>query len=187
MAEFFFIWALKKSTNKDWWLMQPEDDFPDFILMTVDDNTIKITLDQFELVEIPSRCQTYEQMLGIVHTKLNKGYPENYHLLIFVNHEKSKEWIALLSQQLKNCYPFKAIWTVHLLFKGNDNIYSSVVNRIRPYPTQNIETNFSEYRPQAIPTFMEKTEKEGKTFLSFKADFAKEFTKSLRRIKLKKG
>lgn len=36
LAEFFFILALKKDTNKDWLLMQPKDVFPDFILMTVD-------------------------------------------------------------------------------------------------------------------------------------------------------
>ncbi len=189
LAEFFFILALKKDTNKDWLLMQPKDDFPDFILMTVDNNPITITLDQFELVEIPSICQTYDQMMDIVNTKLNKGYPENYHLLIFVNHEKSKEWIALLSQQLENYHPFKAVWTVHLLFKGKDNLYSSVVNKIRPYPTKNIETSFNEvglYQPRAVPTFMDKTEREGKTFLGFKPDFAKEFTKSLRKLKLKK-
>lgn len=158
--------------------------------MTVDNNPITITLDQFELVEIPSRCQTYDQMMEIVHTKLNKGYPENYHLLIFVNHEKSKEWITLFNQQLKNYHPFKAIWTVHLLFKGKNNPYSSIVNRIRPYPAQNIEANLSEgrlYQPQTMPIFMKKIEREGKTFLSFKPDFAKEFTKSLRKLKLKKN
>ncbi len=189
LVEYFFISALKKLTGKDWWLLQPKDNFPDFFLMTINGNPISIRLDKFELVEIPCRCQTFDEMMSIIDAKLNKGYPENYHLLIFINHKESKEWVNLFNQKIKNYYPFKAIWTVHLLFQNEVKIYSSVVNRIRPQPILHIEVNFNDkklYKQQFMPNLMNKIETKNGTFLQLKPDVAKELRKAFLKIKLKK-
>lgn len=188
MAEYFFTIALKKDNHQDWLLMQPKNDPPDFILMTAKDNPITITFDEFELVEIPGRCQSFDEMMSIIQKKLKKGYPEKYHLLIFVNNEKSKEWINLLNSQLKNYYPFKTIWTVHLLwYKGKKDLFGSVVNRLRPYPIRHIEVALNDNnlsQSQSVPSFMEEIKQDNKIFLVFKPNFVKELTKKIRKIKL---
>jgi len=189
LAEFFFILALKKDTGKDWWLYQPKDQFPDFDLMTVNQlkKKIFITLDRFELVTIPDRCNSFEEALSIVRGKITKGYPENYNLLVFVNHIKSREWVKLLKQQLVKSYPFKSIWTVYLLFKGKDNPYSAVVNQICPPSQCSIETSFDNkalWEMGPLPIFMEEIEIEGKKCRAFKEDFMKEFRLMLKKISL---
>ncbi len=188
MPEYFFALALKKATGKDWFLLQPEKDPPDFSLMTVSTDPIIITLDQFELVEIPERCPTFQKMMDIVKEKQNKGYPANYHLLIFINNEKSKEWINLLNEQLKNHYPFKTIWTIYLLwYKGKKNLYGSVVNRLRPYPIKSVEYALNDkalYQCLSMPSCIEELKVDGKSFFSFKSDFVKELTKKIRKVNL---
>lgn len=189
LAEFFFTVALKKDTSRDWWLMQPQKDPPDFTLMTIKEDPITITLDAFELVEIPGRCQTFDEALGIVQSKLNKGYAGHYNLLIFVNNERSKEWINLLNERLENHHPFKTIWTVHLLwYKGKKDLFGPIVNRLRPYPVVHIDAVQNDgklYQYQSIPTFMEKITSGEKTFISFKTEFVKELTKKLRMANLR--
>jgi len=186
MAEYFFTLALGKDSGQDWFLMQPQKDPPDFVLMTANDNPITITLDGFELVEIPGRCQTFDEMMSIVQKKLDKGYSEYYHLLIFVNNEKSKEWIPLLHGHLGKYHPFKTVWTVHLLwYKDKKDLFGYVVNRLRPYPVRHIEGALGDSKsnlPLPMPTFMEEIKRGDKTFLSFKPDFIKELTKELRKI-----
>jgi hypothetical protein len=188
MAEYFFTLSLKKDSQKDWFLMQPQNDPPDFFLMTATDNPMTITLDAFELVEIPGRCQMFDEMMNIVQKKIDKGYSVSYNLLIFVNNDKSREWLSLFHEQLKNYYPFKTIWTVHLLwYKEKKDVFGYVVNRLRPYPVKHIEGELAEPHPfQTTPFFMEEIKKENKIFLSFKSDFAEELTKELRRIILKR-
>lgn len=185
VAEYFFVFGLKKDSGQDWFLMQPKKDPPDFILMTVAGNPVTITLDHFELVEIPGRCKSFEEMLGIVHSKLNKGYTEKYHLLIFVNHEKSKEWISELHQQIQDFAPFKTVWTVHLVwYKNQSSLYSSVVNRLRPYPTKSIEVALNDEalrQSSPLPNHMEELKVDGKTFINFKPDFVKELTMAMRK------
>src|SRR5690242_18999647 len=44
MAEAFFALALKKDSGQDWWIMQPEDDPPDFFLSSYPENPITIAL-----------------------------------------------------------------------------------------------------------------------------------------------
>lgn len=185
VAEYFFVLGLKKDSRQDWFLMQPKKDPPDFILMTVAGNPVTITLDHFELVEIPGRCKSFEEMLGIVHSKLNKGYTEKYHLLIFVNHEKSKEWINELHQQIQDFAPFKTVWTVHLVwYKNQSSLYGSVVNRLRPYPTKSIEVALNDEalrQSSPLPNHMEELKVDGKTFINFKPDFVKELTMAMRK------
>jgi uncharacterized protein YeaO (DUF488 family) len=191
MAECFFISALKKDTNQDWWLLQLKDDPPDFVLMTVKDGPpiIELTLDEFELVEIPGFCKSSNEMMDIVQSKLTKGYSESYHLLIFINNEKSKEWVNLLYGQIKVFHPFKSVWTVHLL-QNKESKFISVVNRLRPYPVRHIESAFNDSKLNdvpPIPNFMEETIKEEGTFLAFKKDFTQELTRGMRRILLNRS
>lgn len=185
VAEYFFVLGLTKDSGQDWFLMQPKKDPPDFVLMTARANPITITLDHFELVEIPGRCETFEEMLGIVRGKLNKGYTEKYHLLIFVNHEKSKEWINTLHQQVQDFAPFKTVWTVHLVwYKGKSSLYGSVVNCLRPYPTRSIEVALNDEalrQSSPLPNYMEELKIDGRTFISFKQDFVKELTMAIRK------
>ncbi|MDP3726092.1 MAG: hypothetical protein Q8R36_02750, partial [bacterium] len=145
VAEYFFTLALKKGNHRDWFIMQPQGDPPDFILMTASDNPMAITLDGFELVEIPGCCKTFDEMMDIVQKKINKGYSVRYNLLIFVNNEKSKEWLFLLHRYLENYHPFKTVWTVHLLcYKDKKDFFGYVVNRLRPLPVRHIEGTLGE-------------------------------------------
>ena len=188
MAEYFFALALKKMTKKDWLIMQPEKEFPDFVLISVGEGANKINLEQFELVEVMNRCKTFDEMLGIVNGKINKGYPENYNLLIFINHEMSKEWIPLLHKNLGEYYPFKAIWTVYLLFKGENNPFCAIVNRIRPLPILQVEANFTDpelYTTQSVPYFIETQDIDGDKILNFKKEFIVDLIKEMRRNKLR--
>ncbi len=188
VAEYFLILGLKKISGLDWFLRQPNNDPPDFELMTISNNPITITLDSFELVEIPGRCKTFEEMYGIVRGKLNKGYTQNYHLLIFVNHEKSGEWIKQLHQQQADFSPFKTVWTVHLVwYKDQQGLYGSVVNRLRPHPakTTQVALNDEVLRQNSpLPDHIEELKIDGKTFIGFKRDFVKELTTAMRKTLL---
>ncbi|MDO8408155.1 MAG: hypothetical protein Q7S95_02885 [bacterium] len=191
LAEFFFMVALKKYSGEDFWMLQPEDQFPDFDLMTAsqDQKAISITLDRFELVTVPDRCNSFEDALNIVKGKISKGYPENYNLLVFVNHVRSREWVSMLNKQLADFYPFKSVWTVYLLFQSKDNHYSAVVNRIRPQPLQTIEANFSDkkiWEMDPLPIFMEEVEMSGKKCRAFKGDFMDEFNLKMRKATLER-
>ncbi|MFH1402340.1 MAG: hypothetical protein ABIG87_01800 [Patescibacteria group bacterium] len=183
IAEYFFISALKKDTGKDWFIMQPQNDPPDFWLMTFDKNLI--TLDPFELVEIPEHFSKFDEMFGVVNKKINKRYSERYNLLIFVNNKSSNNWVELLHKNLGEYFPFKTVWTIKLLSgKDNQNISKFVINRIRPFPIKNIITSFDDeiiFRYADIPDFMEEKIFNGKTFLSLKKDFVKDLTKEMRR------
>lgn len=183
IAEYFFISALKKDTGKDWFIMQPKKDPPDFWLMTADKSLI--TLDPFELVEIPEHFIKFDEMFSVIDKKINKGYSERYNLLIFVNNKNSNNWVDLLHKNLGEYFPFKTVWTIKLLSgKDNQNISKFVINRIRPFPVKNIITSFDDdiiFRYADIPDFMEKKLFNGKAFLSFKKDFVKDLTKEMRR------
>lgn len=188
VAEYFFILGLKKISGLDWFLRQPHNDPPDFELMTITSNPITITLDPFELVEIPGRCKIFEEMHEIVKRKLNKGYAKKYHLLIFVNHEKSEEWIKELHQKQENFSPFKTVWTVHLVwYKGQQGLYGSVVTRLRPYPAKTVQVALNDEtlrQNSPLPDHLEELKIDGKTFIGFKRDFVKGLTTAMRKTLL---
>lgn len=191
LAEFFFMVALKKHSGKDFYMLQPEDQFPDFDLMSAsqEGKVVSITLDRFELVTVPDRCDSFEEALSIVEGKIAKGYPENFNLLVFVNHIKSREWVTMLNSKLRSFHPFKSVWTVYLLFNGKDNPYSAVVNQIRPQSPQTIEANFSDkslWEMEPLPIFMEEVEIYGKKARAFKDDFMKEFQIMMRKANLER-
>lgn len=183
MAELFFQLAIQKKTSKDWFLMQPQQDPPDFVLMNVDMESIDISMEQFELVEIPPICETFEDMEKIVEKKLKKGYPPGYNLLIFVNHIKSKEWITRLHSKLKSFLPFKAVWTIHLLFEHGE-IWGSVVNRLRPEPVWHIPAKLSDTRlsySKKISSWMEEIKVDGKKMIGFKPAIIKKLISKLKK------
>lgn len=184
-AEYFFILAQKKLTGTEWWLSQPKDVFPDFDLISFPENPANIRFFRFELVTIPGRCLDANEMMHIVNKKITKGYPKKFNLLIFLNHSKSSEWVRALHERLETYAPFDSVWSVYLKFKDKNNLLSCVVDRIRPYPFHNVEANFDEtylHRPNQLAPYMEIIELEGKKFVSFKADFIRDFRKRFKKI-----
>jgi hypothetical protein len=183
MAEAFFALALKKDSKQDWWVVQPEEDPPDFTLTSWTENPITITLAPFELVEIPARCKSFEEMWRIVKKKLEKGYPENYHLLIFINNEKSTEWLELLNNKLAVSVPFQTIWTLHLLVnKTTKELSAAIANKLRPLPIKHTEASFND--PQSLrfgplPSFMEVVKDNKNTFLKMNQEFANALRKEM--------
>lgn len=186
-AEYFFLLALKKDTKKDWWLYQPIDQFPDFDIVSFYEDPVWINLYRFELVTIPDCCKSFEEMMSIILGKINKGYPKNYNLLIYLNHTRSAEWVELLNTHLKSFHPFYTVWTVYLIFEDASNVCSSVVNRIRPFPIRRIEANINDselHRRQSLPIFLEENKIDEQSYVSFKEQFIKEVRKKIRRARL---
>jgi hypothetical protein len=187
MAESLFALSLKKDSGRDWWVTQPEDDPPDFVLTSWTENPVTVTVAMFELVEIPGRCQSFEEMMDIVRAKLNKGYPSNYHLLVFVNNENSIDWIEQLHRGLEGTVPFQTLWTLHLLNnKETGAISLAVANKLRPLPISHSEASFETgdgFRFGPLPSFMEVVENGDRKFIKFNEEFAgqlrKEMMKSL--------
>lgn len=186
LPQYFFTLALKKQTGKDWWVLHPSDPSSDFFLMAVDTSSFGVTLEQFELVQVPSHFKTFDEALGVVRKKLTKGYPKHYNLLIFINHERSKEWAAKLHENLPEQCPFKTIGVVYLLFeKGTHNPLMANVHRLRPLPIVNLPTRFDEkelYKPQDVAHLMEEVKAEGKTFIRLKPDIQKEINLHLKKF-----
>jgi len=188
MAESFFALALKKNSGQDWWVTQPEKDPPDFVLTSWTENPITVTVAPFELVEIPPRCVSFEEMMKIVRGKLNKGYPSNYHLLVFVNNENSIDWIERLHRELKKDISFQTLWTLHLLQnKETQTISAAVANKLRPLPLGHGEISFESgkgLRLDPLPSFMEVVKNGDRSFIKFNEEFAlklrKEMMKELR-------
>ncbi len=188
MAESLIALALKKDSGQDWWIMQPQNDPPDFILVSWKETPLTIDMALFELVEIPERCESFEDMMRIIKGKMEKGYPAYYHLLIFINNKNSSRWVELLHRELPHNVPFRAIWTLYLLAKnGTNEISGIIVNRIRPLPGHSIQASFSEdgvFRFGPLPSFMESVDGNGKPLVRFKKTFAdslrKEMMKTLR-------
>lgn len=185
LAGLFFLLALQSLTNESIFMMQPKVDPPDFMLMKLGLDIEKMTLDPFELVEITTRCESFEEMLRIIQRKINKGYSESYHLLIFVNNKNCKEWVNLLNTNLKSYKPFMSVWTLHLLELNND--WWPVANRLRPLPIQHIETRLGDIKlPNNISNFMQEITQDNVKFLTFKSEVVSEFLKKIRKIRIGK-
>lgn len=188
LPQYFFTLALKRQTGMDWWVLHPSDPSSDFFLMAVKENPIGVMMEQFELVQIPSHFQTFDQAFSVVQDKINKGYPHHYNLLIFVNHEKSKEWATLIHEKLPAQPPFKTVGVVYLMFeKGTSNPYIATVHRLRPLPVVNLQAKFSDsqlYKPQNVLHLMEEIRRDGHTFVKFKPDIEKAIITSMRRFNL---
>lgn len=180
----YFLLAIQSKTTDFNFCLQPKEDPPDFGIMKIGDKIETLSLDWFELVEIPVICSSFQEMMKIIQKKIEKRYSVGYNLLIFVNSEQSNEWINLLNIELKDYGSFISIWTLNLLTSEGD--YWPVVNRLRPLPLH-IETKIGDIKlPNGVPASMEEHTHDGKKFLSFKPELLKELKMIHRNIRLAK-
>lgn len=184
MAGLFFLFALQGRTGDFLFLIQPDEDPPDFVALSVGDHPDSMSVNLIELDEIPSRCASFEEARSIVQKKIDKGYPKEYSLLIFINNEKSKDWLPLLNNVLQGQQSFKSIWTLHLLVDKGD--WFPVLNRVQPHPVKHFETRISDLVfPTKLPYFMQQINKDGENIIVFKDSFMKEFMKKIKILNLK--
>lgn len=168
VPEYFFILALRKLTQFEWWIQQPEKDPPDFITIPTNIGTDLSRVRFGELVEIPSQCKSFEEMFSIFDKKRKKGYSTKYSLIVFINHQESKNWINLFDNKLTSHKPFREIWGVYLLwYKGGHGFYGAVIERLRPYPKLKIQYKLNDEmlrNPLPIPNHISEIERGGKKF-----------------------
>ena len=176
-AAYFFTLALKKYTGRDWWLFQPnqaERSYPDFDFISFAENPDDMRMESVELTGVYPHFKSFDEVIKIIEKKQKKygNEPVKFSLLIFVNHEKSEEWINLLKKNINNEHPFLSIWTIHLRFKkGGKEVGKAVAQRIMPLPGLRIEADTDDHKihkPQDIPFYMERL-KGGE--ITFKAEF----------------
>jgi len=183
-AAYFFTLALKKFTGRDWWLAQFDQakrQYPDFDFISFSEEPEKIKKEPVELTGVYPHFKTFEEMMGVIEKK-QKQYgekPLNFSLLIFVNHEKSEEWIQILRGRLKTEHPFLSVWTIHLRFKkGGKEVGKAVAQRIRPIPGLRIEADTDDqeiHKRQPLPPYLEVKKENGHTHITFKPDFINKF------------
>ncbi|MDO8576653.1 MAG: hypothetical protein Q7R90_05090 [bacterium] len=188
LAELFFLLAVKDATKSDWYLLQPNEDFPDFFLMSMNDGDRPVDLHGFELTEVPPRIETFNEAMKIVNFKLQKGYSGKYNLLIYLNNTRGLEFARQIEADLPSESPFKEIWTVRMLSKNNNTeISHTIANRLRPHPILQWVANFDDpqlFRSKEIPKFAEILETESGPFVSMKRDFVNDYLKKVRRYLL---
>lgn len=185
-AVYFFLLAMKKWTGRDWWLFQPdqkERPFPDFDFMSLSEDPRDIKIEPVELTGVYPHFKSFDEVIKVVKEKQEKYGNESkkFSLLVFVNHEKSEEWINLLKNNVSNKQSFLSLWTLHLLFKkGGKEVGKAVAQRIAPLPNLRIEvdTNDSEiYKSQVLPLYTKQCFDGEKNFIKFKNDFLKKLRK----------
>jgi hypothetical protein len=183
-AAYFFTLALKQWTGRDWWLAQydqAERQCPDFDFFSFGEEPNPIRVEKVELVGVYPHFKTFEEMVEVIEKK-QKQYGNSsldFSLLIFVNHEKSEEWIQALRGRLKLSHPFISIWTIHLRFKkGGKEVGKAVAHRIHPTPQIRVEADTDDpniHKRQPLPTYLVESKSDGSTNLSFKRDFIEKF------------
>ncbi|MBI5645265.1 hypothetical protein HY970_04205 [Candidatus Kaiserbacteria bacterium] len=187
LAELFFLLASKAGTGMDWYLLQPNDDFPDFYLMAITESDPPVLLHGFELTEVPPRVEKFEDAMSIVNSKLQRRYQPKHNLLIYLNNAKGREWTPLIAEQITNT-SFKEIWTVQVLtINNNTELKFSVANRIWPQPAIQWVADFDTpglFRPKEIPKNSEILKTDAGDFLQLKREFVKDFLKNVRRYLL---
>jgi len=192
-AAYFFTLTLKELTGQDWWLAQfnqAERQYPDFDFISFCEKPSSMCVESVELTGIYPHFKTFEDMMGVVEKKQKRygNKPLNFSLLIFVNHEKSKEWIEILRKRLETQHPFLSIWTIYLQFKkGGEEVRKAIAQRIRPIPGLRIEAdtdNQEIHKSQPLPEYLEEIERDGKKYIIPKSDFINKFRKAVKRSKL---
>jgi len=182
-AAYFFSLALKKWTNRDWWLAQRQ--YPDFAFFSFGDNPNSVKIERVELTGVYPHFQNFEKMMEVIDDKKRKygNNPLNFSLLVFVNHGKSEEWIKILRGKLITEHPFLSVWTIHLLFKkGGKEVGKAVAQRIKPLPGLRIEANTDDqeiHKIQPLPSYLEKKKEGGSVYITFKPDFINKFRKQI--------
>src|SRR3989338_658510 len=189
-AAYFFTLALKKYYGgRDWWLAQYDQAvraYPDFDFISFAENLDDLKMESVELTGIHPNFKSFNKALEVIEKK-QKHYgdkPVKSSLLVFVNHEKSEEWINLLRSRVRSEYPFLSIWTLHLRFKkGGKEVGKAVAQRIMPLPGLRVEADTDDpeiHKRQPLPTYMEQHQDGERTYVTFKT----EFTDKMRRAVL---
>ena len=190
-AGYFFTLGLKKYTGRDWWLAQYDQAaraYPDFDFISFADNPDDMKMEPVELTGVYPHFKSFDEVLKVVE-KNQKQYGDKsvkFSLLVFVNHEKSEEWINLLRKNVSNAHPFLSIWTIHLRFKkGGKEVGKAVAQRIVPMPGLRIEadTDDSEiHKRQPLPSYMEQRRGGEQTYITFKTEFIDKMRKKVRAL-----
>lgn len=188
-AAYFFTLALKKYySGQDWWLAQYDQSvraYPDFDFMSFAENPDNMKMEAVELTGVYPHFKSFDEALKVVKKK-QKQYgdkPVKFSLLVFVNHEKSEEWINMLRQNVQSEHPFLSIWTIHLRFKpGGKEVGKAVAQRIMPLPGLRIEADTDDpeiHKPQPLPSYMEQHQEDGRTYVTFKTEFIEKMRKKV--------
>lgn len=181
-AAYFFTLALKKYTGRDWWLSQPDQairSYPDFDFISFTENPDDLKLEPVELTGVYPHFKSFDEVVKVIDKKQNHygTGPVKFSLLVFVNHEKSEEWINLLREKIINEHPFLSIWTIHLRFKkGGMEVGKAVAQRIAPLPNLRIEADTDDpeiHKRQPLPSYMEESQNGS---ITFKPDFIDRIT-----------
>ena len=179
-AAYFFILAMKVYTKRDWWLAQPDQSdraYPDFDFISFSENPEDLKMEPVELVGIYPHFNSFDQVVEVIENKKRKYgvQPVKFSLLIFVNHEKSEDWIENLKTLIITEAPFISIWTIHLKFKpGGEEVHFAIAQKIVPKPQLRIEANMydpSINKKQPMPSSMEERINNGLTYITFKQEF----------------
>lgn len=178
-AAYFFTLAMKKYTGKDWWVAQYDQAiraYPDFDLMSFGNDPNEIGFESVELTGVYPHFKTFDEVMKVVDKKLTQygTSPLKFSLLIYVNHEKSEEWINLLREKITKPDPFISIWTIHLRFQpGGKEVGKAVASKIAPHPGLRIEASADDatvHKRQPLPNYLEEIEVNGIKQVVFKKD-----------------
>lgn len=179
-AAYFFTLALKQYSKRDWWLAQYDQAvraFPDFDFISFGETFEDMKFEHVELTGVYPHFKTFEKVMSVIEKKQKQYGTEavNFSLLVFVNHEKSEEWVHLLRKKLVSEHPFISVWTIHLRFKkGGQEVGKAVASKIFPLPGLRVEADMDDseiHKRQPIPNYMEITNENGFTYVSFKPEF----------------
>lgn len=176
---YFFTLALKKYYHgRDWWVYHPnqsERKYPDFDFVSFGDDLKDLKLEPVELTGIYPHFKSFEEALTVVKKKQKKYGDKslNFSLLVFVNHEKSEEWINQLQNSIHDEKPFLSIWTIHLRFKkGGQEVCKVVAQKIMPLPSLRIEVDIDDpeiHKPQVLPKYLEINKNGKDAYITVKA------------------
>jgi len=188
-AAYFFTLALKKYIGRDWWLAQYDQAtraYPDFDFISFADNPDDMKMESVELTGIYPHFKSFDEALKVVEKK-RKQYgdkPVKFSLLVFVNHERSEEWINLLRKSVSSAHPFLSIWTTHLRFKkGGKDVGKAVASRIVPLPGLRVEADTDDsdiHKRQPLPSYMEQRQDGERTYVTFKTEFIEKMRRHVR-------
>lgn len=123
LAILFYMFAVHKATSKFWWVQQAtkQDPFPDFYIFMIDGPPLGVEGQGVELVEIKPEISSYEEARRIIESKISKGYPPGFHLLIFLNNTQSTEWLPQINSDFQYQKSFNSVSVLHLLSKNGQS------------------------------------------------------------------
>ncbi|RJQ32776.1 hypothetical protein C4572_00575 [Candidatus Parcubacteria bacterium] len=187
-AAYFFTLTLKQYIPRDWWLVQYDQvvrSCPDFDFISFAENPDDMKMESVELTGIYPHFKSFDEALKVIEKK-QKQYGDKsvkFSLLVFVNHEKSEEWISQLRNHISSEKPFLSIWTIHLRFKkGGNEVGKAVASRIAPLPGLRVEADTDDpeiHKRQPLPTHMEQHQDGERTYVTFRPEFVDKMRKKV--------